>query len=125
VASPPIPEGNNERLYKHEGGGTGLSEIRSEKIMSRATPAEYEKIKKKAVIAQTTVSEYIRHVAIDGLIIKQDLSHFDAVVDALTRIENQIFMLSKKENINMSELKAIYYLLDDIFKILAESANTK
>ena len=93
--------------------------------MSRATPAEYEKIKKKAVIAQTTVSEYIRHVAIDGLIIKQDLSHFDAVVDALTRIENQIFMLSKKENINMSELKAIYYLLDDIFKILAESANTK
>jgi hypothetical protein len=67
-------------------------------------------------------SAYLRKMALDGYIIKQDFTAVKAAVNELNRIGNNLNQMAKIANtyhdINQSELKTIESDIEKIWKIL-------
>jgi uncharacterized protein YqfB (UPF0267 family) len=97
-----------------------LKENRSRAIQIKFFVDESEKnlIEKKIQISDMSKSDYLRKMAIDGFIIKQDLSRFDAIAVELSRIDTKIEELIKEKNIDSRELKALINRVENVWVLL-------
>ncbi len=91
------------------------------------TPQEMELLAKKMKEAGIeNESAYLRKMALDGYIIKEDYSMLKGVIYELNRIGNNFNQVAKVANtygdVNQSELKAIKKDLDKIWQLLLSLA---
>ena len=77
-----------------------MTKPKSHIIPIRLNETQHKKIIRKAMVAEVTVSEYMRSATLDGIILKQDLDRLDKVCEILTNIDNGIDELLQKENIS-------------------------
>jgi uncharacterized protein YqfB (UPF0267 family) len=75
-------------------------------------------IEKKIKISDMSKSDYLRKMAIDGFIIKQDLSRFDAIATELSRIDAKVEELVQTKNMNTTELKKLINRVENVWVLL-------
>ena len=99
--------------------------MKDQRIAFRVTDKELEIITKKAMLAETTVSEYSRHIVKNGVIIKQDYSKLDVVAEELQKVDKHILDLAKANNADKESLKKIYERVDGIWQLLESLVSKK
>jgi hypothetical protein len=75
-------------------------------------------IEKKVKISDMSKSDYLRKMAMDGFIIKQDLSRFDAIAIELYNINQKIEELVQIKNVNTTELKKLINRVENVWVLL-------
>ena len=81
---------------------------------------EKQIINKKIKLSNLNKSDYLRKMALDGFIIKQDLSRFDSLALELTRIDNRLEELIKDKNADKKEIKKLIDRLENIWELLRQ-----
>lgn len=103
--------------------------IRNKKFEFWVTEQEHEYIQKKARETELSVSEYLRTIAIDGLIFKQDLQRLDSVCYEMNKIGVLINQMAKKTNleneISYIELEELNKKVGDIWQLLKFALSEK
>ncbi|MFC5647691.1 plasmid mobilization relaxosome protein MobC [Paenibacillus solisilvae] len=81
---------------------------RNKEVKFFVTGHEMEMIDKKAAIAELDRSKYLRKMALEGYIIKQDFSQVEQLVYEVNKIGNNINQVARRAN------EVEYVSLDDI-----------
>ena len=97
---------------------------RNVKIEFYVDEEELNKITEKAQVMHLDRSKYMRKVAVDGYIIKQDYSHLDDMIYELNKIGNNINQIAKVGNANnhisSQDIKEIKENMNKIWDMVAD-----
>lgn len=111
-------------MQKKEAIIVAKSRIRNKKIEFYMTEEEREIIDKKAKEIGLNRSEYLRKIAMQGYIIKQDFSHVDDLIYEVNKIGTNINQITKKINetgrIENQDTKRVKELVEEIWNKIGD-----
>lgn len=102
-----------------QGGSMPKKRFRDKEIKFFVTEAELQFIDQKAQVAELNRSSYIRKMALEGYILKQDFSYVEKLVYEVNKIGNNINQIAYKANsmeyLSTEDLKYLQKRLDEIY----------
>ena len=98
---------------------------RTEILYFRVTPEELDRINtKRAEVGVSSMSAYLRKMAMDGYCVNLDLSEVGAVTTLLRRCSNNLNQYAKRANetgsIYQEDIRDVQARLDDIWQLQKE-----